>query len=109
MITRLVLLVFGATLAAQAQPAAKKSTTAKPVAASSVSIARAQIKQMTLRQKVAQLVIAVSYGEMPPRRSKEFLRLDRAVRVLGVGGLIVVNGVDQIGRASCRERVSVLV
>ena len=104
MITRLVLLVFGATLAAQAQPAAKKSTTAKPVAASSVSIARAQIKQLTLRQKVAQLVIAVSYGEMPPRRSKEFLRLDRAVRVLGVGGLIVVNGVDRSGVKSANPQ-----
>ena len=41
---------------------------------------------------------------MPSRRSKEFARLDSAVRVLGVGGLIVVNRTDRSGVRSAHPQ-----
>jgi beta-N-acetylhexosaminidase len=48
---------------------------------------------MTLRDRVAQLVIVTSYGEAPSSRSAAFRDYVRAVRDLKVGGMIVVNRV----------------
>ena len=48
---------------------------------------------MTLRDKVAQLVIITSYGEAPSSRSAAYRDFVRSVRDLKVGGMIVVNRV----------------
>ncbi len=83
----LLLFVFACTTV-QAAPVA-------PVSAKTA--AKAAIRNLTLRQKIAQLIIATSYGEVPRRRSAEFVRLHHAVVELGVGGLIVINNVDRTG------------
>jgi beta-N-acetylhexosaminidase len=48
---------------------------------------------MTLRDKVAQLVIVTSFGEAPSSRSAAYRDFVRSVRDLKVGGMIVVNRV----------------
>jgi beta-N-acetylhexosaminidase len=48
---------------------------------------------MSLRDKVAQLIMLTTYGEAPGARSAAFRGYVRAVRDLKVGGLIVVNRV----------------
>ncbi|MEJ7606084.1 MAG: glycoside hydrolase family 3 N-terminal domain-containing protein [Bryobacteraceae bacterium] len=48
---------------------------------------------MTLRDKVAQLVLIATYGETLSSRSSQFRKYVHAVRDLRVGGLIVVNRV----------------
>lgn len=48
---------------------------------------------MTLRDRVAQLVMIHSFGEAPPARSKAFQDFARLVRDVRVGGIIVVNRV----------------
>jgi beta-N-acetylhexosaminidase len=48
---------------------------------------------MTLRERIAQLIVITSYGEAPSSRSAEFRNFVHAVRDLRVGGIIVVNRV----------------
>ena len=64
---------------------------------SNSAIAKAVIRSLTLRQKIAQLIVVTSYGEVPRNRSSEAVRLHHAVAELGVGGLIVINRVDRYG------------
>lgn len=59
--------------------------------------AREILAHLTLRQKIAQLIIVAANGEVPARRSAEAIRLNHAVAQLDVGGLIVINGVDRSG------------
>lgn len=56
--------------------------------------AQALMKNMTLRDRVAQLVIGVSYGDVPSRRSPEYEKYRHWVRDLHIGGLIVNNRVQ---------------
>jgi beta-N-acetylhexosaminidase len=49
------------------------------------------MRALTLRQKVAQLVVAPFYGDNPSPRSRAGRHFDYLVRQLGVGGLIVIN------------------
>jgi beta-N-acetylhexosaminidase len=51
------------------------------------------LRGMTLRDKVAQLLMIASYGELPSSRSAAYSEFVRAVRDLKVGGVIVVNRV----------------
>ena len=51
------------------------------------------LRGMTLRDKVAQLVVIPCYGESPSARSAAFREFAHAVRDLRVGGMIVVNRV----------------
>jgi len=71
-----------------------KSAAPKPVAASSdIQQANKWMKPMTMREKVAQLVVGTTYGEAPGRRSADFRKFERWVRDLKIGGLIAVNRV----------------
>ena len=72
-------------------PAVPKPT-AVPVSPERATAQR-WLRGMTLRDKVAQLVMLTSYGEAPAARSAAFREYVRAVRDLKVGGLIVVNRV----------------
>ncbi|HET8548503.1 MAG TPA: glycoside hydrolase family 3 N-terminal domain-containing protein, partial [Bryobacteraceae bacterium] len=58
------------------------------------SVAQRWMAGMKLRDLVGQLVIASSYGEAPPKRSRAYREYVHAVRDLRVGGLIVVNRVQ---------------
>ncbi len=49
------------------------------------------MSRLTLRQKVAQLVVIPFYGQAPKPRTRESRDLMRLVRKTGVGGLIVIN------------------
>jgi beta-N-acetylhexosaminidase len=57
------------------------------------AVALKWIRGMTLRDRIAQLVMITSYGEAPSSRSKAFRDFVHAVRDLKVGGMIVVNRV----------------
>jgi Beta-glucosidase-related glycosidases len=52
------------------------------------------MRSLPLEKKVAQLVMITSYGEMPRRRAREYREFVRLVRDVGVGGVIVVNRVE---------------
>jgi beta-N-acetylhexosaminidase len=79
--------------------APKKKAKPKPatsrVAASSPDGQQANkwMKSMTMREKVAQLVVGTTYGEAPGKRSADFRKFERWVRDLKIGGLIAVNRV----------------
>jgi beta-N-acetylhexosaminidase len=51
------------------------------------------LRSMTLRDRIAQLIVITSYGEAPSSRSTAFREFVHAVRDLKVGGVIVVNRV----------------
>lgn len=51
------------------------------------------MRMLTLRQQIAQLVIAPCYGDSPSMRSREYQNFSNLVMNVQVGGLIVVNRV----------------
>jgi beta-N-acetylhexosaminidase len=51
------------------------------------------MRSLSLRDKIAQLVIIKSFGDLPPRRSSAYRNFLHLVRDLKVGGVIVVNRV----------------
>lgn len=57
---------------------------------------------MTVHEKAAQLVMVPFFGDAPNPRSEEYLKYLRQVRNLGVGGLVLVNRV-QDGRVRSTE------
>ncbi|HTS77143.1 MAG TPA: glycoside hydrolase family 3 N-terminal domain-containing protein [Bryobacteraceae bacterium] len=56
--------------------------------------AQSIVRSMSLRDRVAQLVIGVCYGDVPSRRSPEYEKYRHWVRDLRIGGLIVNNRVQ---------------
>lgn len=66
----------------------------KAPAAAPASPATAWLRQLTLRQKIAQLLVITTYGDNPSTKSKDFRNYTRWVRDLGVGGIIVANRVN---------------
>ena len=74
--------------AALASPAAKPKET-KKAPESSNSTVRKWMHSMTLREKVAQLIVMPIYGEAIHTRSANFRRYQHFVRDLHVGGVIV--------------------
>lgn len=85
-------------------PAArKKAAPAKPAAAKVVprpasgppenAVAERWLQAMTLRQRIAQLVVIRTYGNMASARGREWRNIVRWVRDSQVGGIIVVNRV----------------
>ena len=52
------------------------------------------MRSLSLRDRVAQLVIGVCYGDVPSRKSAEFEKYRHWVRDLRIGGLIVNNRVE---------------
>lgn len=79
----------------KANPARTGAQAANARAASRTnSVVDAWMKSMTLRDKIAQLVIAPCFGENNHVRTADYQRLERWVKELKVGGLIVVNRVQ---------------
>jgi hypothetical protein len=65
--------------------------------------AQALLKSMSLRDRVAQLVIGVAYGDVPSRTSPEYEKFRHWVHDLRIGGLIINNRV-QYGIARNADR-----
>ncbi len=74
-----------------AKPAVK---TKKPPLTAEQRSAQSLMRSMSLRDRVAQLVIGVAYGDVPSRKSKEYEKFRHWVRDLHIGGLIVNNHVQ---------------
>jgi beta-N-acetylhexosaminidase len=60
-------------------------------------VVRRWFNTLTLRQKVAQLVMIPFYGEAPNTRSKQYRHFLRLVQEEQVGGLILINRTDSHG------------
>jgi beta-N-acetylhexosaminidase len=60
-------------------------------------VVRRWLSTLTLKQKVAQLVVIPFYGEAPNTSSKQYRRFLRLVQEEGVGGLILVNRTEARG------------
>lgn len=75
----------------------RPSRTVQPKAAPKSSAARGPaqrwLREMSLRDKIAQLVMIPCFGESPSTRSTAYRDFARAVRDLRVGGIIVINRV----------------
>lgn len=78
---------------AAAFPARKKAP-ARPKAAHTPGIANKWLKSMSVRDKAAQLLMVPFYGESPNTRGKAYQKYVTLVRDLKVGGLIVLNRVQ---------------
>src|ERR1700761_4905791 len=75
--------------ATKAAPKPKKAPlTAEQRAAQSI------MKGMSLRDRVAQLIIGTCYGDAPAIKSAEYQKYKHWVRDLHIGGFIVANRVD---------------
>lgn len=73
-----------------ARPVAKPKKPLTPEQRAAQSI----MKSMSLRDRVAQLVIGVCYGDVPSRKSPEYEKFRHWVHDLHIGGLIVNNRVQ---------------
>jgi beta-N-acetylhexosaminidase len=80
---------------AQADAAATSKAARAASAKERVAVAQARrwMAKMTLRDRVAQLVMTPFYGDSPNMRSREFREFKSQVIDLKVGGLIVLNRV----------------
>jgi len=74
-----------------AKPAVKIK---KPPLTSDQKAAQSLMKSMSLRDRVAQLVIGVAYGDVPSRKSAEYEKFRHWVRDMHIGGIIVNNRVQ---------------
>src|SRR5437016_13453267 len=77
--------------AALGAPAAKPK---KPPLSPEQRAAQSMMKSMSLRDKVAQLVVGACYGDVPASKSPEFQKYKHWVADLHIGGMIVTNHVD---------------
>ncbi|HVO98335.1 MAG TPA: glycoside hydrolase family 3 N-terminal domain-containing protein [Bryobacteraceae bacterium] len=86
----LALLVAAAALsAAKAAPKPKKAPlTPEERAAQSI------LKSMSLRDRVAQMIIGTCYGDAPGMKTPEYQKYRHWVKDLRIGGLIVANRID---------------
>src|ERR1700691_1361407 len=85
-----------ALLACVAAIAATKATvkTKKPALTPDQRAAQSIMKSMSLRERVAQLIIGTCYGEAPSTKSADYQKYRHWVRDLRIGGFIVANRVD---------------
>ncbi len=74
-----------------ARPVAKPK---KPPLTPEQRAAQSIMKTMSLRDRVAQLVIGVCYGDVPSRKSPEYEKYRHWIHDLRIGGLIVNNRVQ---------------
>jgi beta-N-acetylhexosaminidase len=86
----LALVLSVAALAAPKAPAKTKKAPLTPDQRAAQSI----MKSMSLRDRVAQLVVATCYGDAPAIKSAEYQKYRHWVRDLRIGGFIVANRVD---------------
>ena len=86
----LALLLSVAALAAPKPPAKAK----KPALTADQRAAQSIMKSMSLRDRVAQLIVATCYGDAPSTKSQEYQKYKHWVRDLRIGGFIVANRVD---------------
>ncbi|MBI5281257.1 MAG: glycoside hydrolase family 3 C-terminal domain-containing protein [Candidatus Solibacter usitatus] len=84
-----LLLAITATCPAAVSSAAKPAPAKRPAGQ-----AQRWLKSMTLREKAAQLLMVQFYGESPNVRSKAYREYTALVRDVRVGGLIVLNRVQ---------------
>jgi beta-N-acetylhexosaminidase len=73
-----------------AKPGAKPK---KPPLTSDQRAAQSVLKSLSLRDRIAQLIVGSCYGDAPSRKSAEFEKYRHWVRDLHIGGLIVNNRV----------------
>ena len=66
----------------------------KPALSPDQRAAQAIMKSMTLRDRVAQLIIGTCYGDAPAIKSAEYVKYRHWVRDLRIGGFIVANRID---------------
>jgi beta-N-acetylhexosaminidase len=85
---------------------ATAATAVKPVKKEAVPGLTRWVRSLSLRDKVAQLVIMPVYGEATNVRSKQFRKYEHYVRDLHVGGLIITGHV-QYGRILSAEPYAV--
>lgn len=84
------LLLSGAAIAAPKAPAKTKKPPLTPEQRAAQSI----MKSMSLRDRVAQLIIATCYGNAPATKSAEYQKYRHWVHDLRIGGFIVANRID---------------
>jgi len=56
--------------------------------------AQSLLKSLSLRDRVGQLVVAISYGNVPSTQSTEYMQFRHWIRDLHIGGIIVINHVQ---------------
>jgi hypothetical protein len=66
----------------------------RPALSGEERAAQAMMRPLSLRDRIAQLVIGVCYGDVPSRKSAEYEKYRHWVRDLHIGGLIVNNRVQ---------------
>jgi len=86
----LALVLSVAAIAAPKAPAKAKKPPLTPEQRAAQSI----MKSMSLRDRVAQLIVATCYGDAPSTKSTEYQKYRHWVRDLRIGGFIVANRVD---------------
>jgi beta-N-acetylhexosaminidase len=89
----LAVLTLASIAAAAPAPAAAAKAKKPPLTAEQRS-AQSILKSLSLRDRVAQMVIGVAYGDAPGTKSAEYEKFRHWVRDLKIGGLIVNNRVQ---------------
>jgi beta-N-acetylhexosaminidase len=84
-------LILSVAAIAAAKPAVKPK---KPPLTAEQRAAQAIMKPMSLRDRVAQLIVGTCYGDAPASKSSEYQKYRHWVRDLHIGGFIVANRVD---------------
>ncbi|HLH39252.1 MAG TPA: glycoside hydrolase family 3 protein [Bryobacteraceae bacterium] len=74
-----------------AKPASKPK---RPPLTPEQRVAQSILRGMSLRDRVAQLVIGVAYGDVPSRKSRDYEKYRHWVHDLRIGGLIINNHVQ---------------
>ncbi len=99
---RILALLLLIAMASAAAPAKKVVPVASPV--------QRWMTTLTPRQRVAQLVVIKSFGNLPPVRSRAYRQFLKSVQIDGVGGIIVNNRVGRSGAITAEpfEMVSFL-
>src|SRR5258707_6377552 len=79
--------------AAPKKPKSKTPAAKSQITSPDIQQANRWMKSMTMREKVAQLIVGTTYGEAPGKRSADFRKYQHWIRDLRIGGLIAVNPV----------------
>src|SRR5580698_4613789 len=83
--------LFFVAAAAASKPAVKPK---KPPLTPDQRAAQSILKSMSLRDRVAQLIVGTCYGDAPATKSAEYVKYKHWVHDLRIGGFIVANRID---------------